>query len=694
MKRYQFKGLNCPHCAAEIEENLRRLQGVRAVDLNFAASTLALDADNSLEEVRRVIKQVEPDVKIAPQWGAESDKDADFDITRGLTLIGIPVVLFFAGLIFKSSLHSTPYGFGEYLVFIPAYLLSGWKVLSSAGRNVFRGRVFDENFLMTVSTLGAILIHQLPEAVAVMLFYQVGGFFQDLSLSRSRRSIKSLLEICPDSANLIVDGKPQAVRLEAVKVGDIILVRPGDRIPLDGEVIEGHSQLDTSALTGESVPRTVTTGETVLAGMINKTGVLTVEVAKPFEESSIAKILDLVENASSKKANTEIFMTTFARYYTPVVVLGALAVALLPPLLAGASFSRWIYRALVLLVISCPCALVVSIPLSYFASVGGASRRGILVKGSNFLDVLSQVKIVVFDKTGTLTKGTFRVTQIVPKNGKTSDELLRLAAEAESHSNHPIAQSIREAYGSDVNSAAVSDYKEIAGQGIRATVDNQVILVGNAALMQENAVDHDNCEVDGTVLHLAVDGIYAGYTVIADEIKPDAGTAISSLKALGISKTIMLTGDNEAVAENVAQKLSLDEYMAELLPEDKVRIVEKLISQEDKGDKLAFVGDGINDAPVISRADVGIAMGGVGSDAAIETADVVIMTDAPSKVAQAIEVSRKTRRIIWQNIGLAFVAKGAFIGLGVVGIATMWGAVFADMGVALMAVLNATRALK
>jgi len=692
MKKYRLKGLDCPNCAGEIEKNLRKLGGVHAAKLNFATSVLALDTDNPIEAIRRVIKQVEPDVEIAEQSDAESDEETDFDIKRELVLVSIAVVLFFVGLIFKNRLHSTPYSIGEYLVFIPAYLLSGWTVLSNAGRNVFRGKVFDEHFLMTSATLGAVAIHELSEAVAVMLFYQIGEFVQGLSVSRSRSSIKSLLEIRPDSANLMIDGKLQKVKPEEVIVGDTVLVKPGERIPLDGKAIAGSSQVDTSALTGEPVPLPIEVGETVLAGMINKKGTLTIKVTKPLAESSITKILDLVENATGKKAETEKFITTFAKSYTPVVVFGALAVALLPPLLLGASFSIWIYRSLVLLVISCPCALVVSIPLGYFGGIGGASRRGILIKGSNFLDVLTQVKTVVFDKTGTLTKGVFRITQIAPKKGFSKAELLRLAAVVESQSNHPIALSIQEAYHGEIT--PVSDYQEISGCGVRAKVNNQVILAGNDALLHANAIEHDLCKVDGTVVHLAIDNLYAGYIVIADEIKEDATQAIRDLKALGIERIIMLTGDNQLTSKSVVQQLGLDDYLAELLPEDKMSTIEKLIEQSKKNGKIAFVGDGINDAPAIARADVGIAMGGVGSDAAIDTADVVIMTDALSKVAEAIAVGRKTRRIVWENIGLAFAVKGVFVVLGLVGIATMWGAVFADMGVALVAVLNATRALK
>ncbi len=624
-----------------------------------------------------------------------SSPSASFDLkTELLPILGV-VFLLGIGLIFQEQLHATPYSIGEYLVFIPAYLFSGWTVLSNAGRNILRGRIFDENFLMTIATLGAIAIHQLPEAVGVMLFYQVGELFQDLAVSRSRRSIQSLLEIRPDTANLKVNDSIQQVSPETVNVGDIILVKPGEKIPLDGEIIEGNSQVDTSALTGEPVPRTVKVGETVLAGMINTTGVLTLKVSKNFGESSIAKILNLVENASSKKAKTEKFITRFAQYYTPVVVFLSLAVALLPPLfIPGATSEQWVYRALILLVISCPCGLVISIPLGYFGGIGGAAKNGILVKGATFLDTLTAVKTVVFDKTGTLTKGVFKVSEIVPKNSYTETELLMLAAHTESHSHHPIAQSIREAYGQEIDDKIVSDYEEIAGHGIKAKVKNQVILAGNDRLLHRENINHDTCDVGGTVVYLAVEGQYAGYIIIADQLKEDAAQAIFNLKQIGIEQTIMLTGDNKTVAQTVAEKLGLDHYLAELLPEDKVDSFEQILHQTGDKNKVAFVGDGINDAPVIARADVGIAMGGLGSDAAIETADIVIMTDAPSKVAEAIKIGKKTHKIVWQNIFFALGVKGIFILLGIVGIATLWEAVFADVGVALLAILNASRVLR
>ena len=573
--------------------------------------------------------------------------------------------------------------------------MSGWSVLTGAGKNILRGKFFDEFFLMTIATIGAIAIHKLPEAVGVMLFFKIGELFQEYAVGRSRTSIKSLLEIRPDYANLKVDSSLQKVSPESVKIGEVIVVKPGEKIPLDGEIIEGYSQIDTSALTGESVPKTCRERETVLAGMLNQTGVLTIKVTKLFGESSIARILELVENASAKKAPTQKFITKFASYYTPFVVFASLALAIIPPLIIpGATRVEWVYRALILLVISCPCGLVISIPLGYFGGVGGAAKRGILVKGAAYLDTLTKVKTVVFDKTGTLTKGVFKVSDVVTKNGFTSSELMSVAAQVESQSNHPVAKSILQAYGQNVDMSSVKDYQEIAGHGIRALVKNKAVIAGNDKLLHRENISHDTCNVEGTVVHLAVDNHYVGYIAIADEIKDDAALAISSLKKLGVEKTVMLTGDNKIVAANVARQLGLDNYMAELLPEDKVEAVEKIIAQSGKDNKVAFVGDGINDAPVIARADVGMAMGGLGSDAAIETADVVIMNDSPSKIAEAIQVARKTHSIVWQNIIFALVVKGLFIILGVIGVATMWEAVFADVGVALAAIFNATRVLK
>lgn len=624
-----------------------------------------------------------------------SHGDGEFNLKQEIVPVAIVAALFVLGFTFEQPLHDTPFSLGEYLVLIPAYLIGGWSVLTSAGRNILKGRIFDENFLMTVATLGAIAIHKIPEAVAVMLFFKIGELFQEFSVGRSRRSIKALLEVRPDSANLKVDGEVKTVSPETVRVGDVILVKPGEKVPLDGEILEGKSQVDTSALTGESVPRTVEQGEIILAGMINQSGLLTVKVTRLFRESSIAKILDLVENASSKKAQAQKFMTRFARYYTPVVVFGSLALALIPPMVVpGATSAEWVYRALILLVISCPCGLVISIPLGYFGGVGGAAKRGILVKGATFLDTLTAVKVVVFDKTGTLTQGVFKVAEIIPKNGFTQDQLLALAAKAESHSNHPVAKSIRDAYGQPIDDAEVLDYIEVAGHGIQAKVNGQVVIAGNDRFLHRENIDHDICEVEGTVVHLAIDRRYIGRIIIADELKADAVQAIQDLKRLGVEQIIMLTGDNQSVAAGIAHRLGLDSYVADLLPEGKVEAIEKLLSQAGKNRKVAFIGDGINDAPVIARADVGMAMGGLGSDAAIETADVVIMTDAPSKVAEAIRIAQKTRRIVWQNIILAMAIKGIFIVLGTFGLATLWEAVFADVGVALAAIFNATRVLK
>ncbi|BAY60070.1 zinc-transporting P-type ATPase [Calothrix brevissima NIES-22] len=722
-------GIDCTSCKIKIEGSLERLRGVTEASVIVATGRLTVTYDPKQvseatiqERVKSLGYTIEnmksPASKAATKHNhhhdhaghshedghthnehdEEDEQDhshshgaGEFNFKKELPPVIIAVALFTIAILFEKPLHNTPDNIAEFAVIIPAYLLSGWTVLKTAGRNILRGQIFDENFLMTIATLGALAIHQLPEAVAVMLFFRVGELFQEYSVGRSRRSIKALLEVRPDTANLKINGTVKQVSPEKVNVGDLILVKPGEKVPLDGEILEGNSQVDTSALTGESVPRTLKAGDPILAGMINSSGVLTIRVTKLFGESSIAKVLDLVENATSKKASTEKFITKFARYYTPVVVFLSLGIALLPPLLIpGANRADWVYRALVLLVISCPCGLVISIPLGYFGGIGGAAKRGILVKGSTFLDALTTVKTVVFDKTGTLTKGTFKVTEIVTKNGFSESELLTLAAKAESHSNHPVAQSIREAYAQPITFSEVTDYEEIPGHGIRAVVQNQVVIAGNDRLLHRENINHDNCDVAGTVVHLAVDGCYAGYILIADEIKEDAPQAIRDLKRMGVEKTVMLTGDNQVVASAVARQLGLDTFIASLLPEGKVDEIEKLLDLSGKA-KLAFVGDGINDAPVIARADVGIAMGGLGSDAAIETADIVLMTDAPSKVAEAIAVARKTRQIVLQNIVVALGIKAIFIALGSIGVATLWEAVFADVGVALLAILNASR---
>jgi len=694
MKKYKLKNLDCASCAAKIEDNLTKLGEVKFVTVNFANSTMTIDTDN-IEKVKSKIKEIEPEVEVE-----DSDKRETIVSTSELaenkwTIIKAisGLLLLVVGMVFEEEIHNTPFHIAEYLVFGTGYLIVGWKVISSAVKNIVRGQFFDEQFLMTIATLGAFAIDQMPEAVAVMLFYVVGELFQDIAVNRSRKSIKALLEIKPEYANLVVDGESTRVSPESIKVGDTIIVKAGEKIPLDGEVINGSSFVDTSALTGESVPRKVKDKDTVLSGMINQTGVLTIKVTKIFSESSVSKILELVENASSKKAETEKFITTFAKYYTPVVVISALLLAILPPLLvSGQTFSEWIYRALVVLVISCPCALVISIPLGYFGGIGSASRKGILVKGSNFLDALTQVKTVVFDKTGTLTKGEFKVSEVVTSNGFTKEEILEYAAYAETNSNHPVAKSISEAFGKDTDSKRIKQVDEISGHGIKAVIDGKTVLAGNDKLLHKESIEHPVCNVEGTVVHVAIDKVYMGYIIISDNLKDDAIEAIEKLKAKNI-QTVMLTGDNKFAAAAFAKKLGIDKYFYELLPEDKVKHIENLM-KESKGGKVAFVGDGINDAPVIARADIGIAMGALGSDAAIETADIVLMTDSPSKVAIAIDVAKRTRKIVWQNIYFAMGVKALFIILGVFGIATMWEAVFGDMGVALIAVFNAIRILK
>ncbi len=692
MKKYKINNLNCASCASKIEDNLAKMEEVTFVNVNFANATLTIDTDN-IEKVKSRIKGIEPEVEleIIVTGKASSSEIAENKWTIIKAVAGLLLLL--AGVFFEDEIHNTPYSIAEYSVYIVAYLIVGWKVLAMAAKNIIRGKVFNEHFLMSIATIGALLIHEMPEAVAVMLFYVVGELFQDIAVNRSRKSIRALLEIKPDYANLLTDGVIERVSPESIKVGDIIIVRAGEKIPLDGDIVDGESFVDTSALTGESVPRMVKTDDGVLAGMVNHAGVLTVKVAKIFSESSVSKILDLVENASSKKAETEKFITTFAKYYTPIVVISALLLAVLPPLLfSDQTFNEWVYRALVVLVISCPCALVISIPLGYFGGIGAASRKGILVKGSNFLDALTKVRTVVFDKTGTLTKGEFKVSEIVTSNDFSNDELLEYAAYAEFNSNHPVAKSISMAYVKNIDNNRIKLVEEISGYGIRAVIDTKTVLAGNDKLLHRESIVHPVCSVEGTVVHLAIDDAYAGYIIISDSLKVDAIEAIEKLKSKNI-QTVMLTGDNKYAATAIAQKLGIDKFFAELLPEDKVNHIENFIVGE-KGGKVAFVGDGINDAPVLARADVGIAMGALGSDAAIEIADVVLMTDSPSKVAKAIEISKRTRNIVWQNILFAMGVKLIFIVLGVFGIANMWEAVFGDIGVALIAVFNAIRILK
>ena len=591
----------------------------------------------------------------------------------------------------------------EFVLFLIPYLIAGYDVLLKAARNICNGQVFDENFLMTIATVGAFALVLFPdsqphmaEGAAVMLFYQVGELFQGYAVGKSRQSIADMMDIAPDFANVMRDGKLVQVDPYEIGVGDEIVVKPGERVPLDGTIVEGSTQLDTAALTGESVPRHVEEGAEVISGCVNMTGKITVKVSKPFEQSTVSRILELVESASEKKAQTENFITRFARYYTPIVTIGALVLAVLPPLLFGQSWSDWIERGLTFLVVSCPCALVISVPLSFFGGIGGASRLGILVKGGNYLEALSHTETVVFDKTGTLTNGSFNVVAVHPDAAAevNPDLILSIAAHAEAYSDHPIAVSVKEAFTGEIDQSRIADVREEGGHGVRAVVDERVVLVGNDKLMREEGIAYHDCELTGTILHVSIDGKYAGHIIIADVVKEDAGECIKRLHAAGVRKTVMLTGDRAEVAKAVAEKLELDEYHGQLLPEDKVNQVERLLGETSEKGKLAFVGDGINDAPVLTRADIGIAMGAMGSDAAIEAADIVLMDDKPSKIASAIRIARKTMRIVWQNIIFALGVKFAVLVLAAVGLATMWLAVFADVGVAILAILNAMRCMR
>lgn len=698
---YELKNLDCPHCAAKIEDELKKIDGLSDTTVNFASKTVLIN-EGLEEKAEEAIKKVDPNIKLISKKSSsanrrvqEKDEENRTFSTKLLTIV-FSVIFLIAGIILSPKLHGR-FEIIEYSLFVISYILAGKNVLKSAFSNIIRGQVFDENFLMTIATLGAFAIHQLPEAASVMLFYCIGEYLQSLAVNRSRKSIGDLMDIRPDYANLVTDNGIIRVLPETVNIGDTIFIRPGEKVPLDGEIIEGASYLDTSTLTGESAPRSVETGDEIMAGMVNMEGTLKVKVEKTFENSSVSKILELVQNASSRKAKTEQIITKFARYYTPLVVLAAAAIALIPPaIMPGESFSKWIYRALTMLVISCPCALVISVPLGYFGGIGGASRKGILVKGANFIDILADLDIAVFDKTGTLTEGVFKVSRIVPVNGFTQEELLRFAAYAEAYSNHPISRSIIEAYGKPINDSEITEYKEIAGRGVMAKVKDKQILAGNEKLLKSEGVETnlDNKDLIGTVVHIAIDGIYAGYILIADKIRQDAAKTIKELKNLGIKKVVMLTGDAKETAENVAKELGIDEYYAELLPEEKVEKLEELKYYNGSRNNTAFIGDGINDAPVLACADVGIAMGGLGSDAAIEAADIVIMEDVLSKIPQAVKMARYTKKIIMQNITGALGVKLIFLAMGALGIANMWEAVFADVGVTLLAVVNSIRTLR
>ncbi|WP_066890109.1 heavy metal translocating P-type ATPase [Clostridium nigeriense] len=743
--RLVLSGLTCANCANKIENKVNNLDGVKEANLNFTTSTLIIESDGSTEKsdiivkAKEIINKLEPEVKVYDKdeinievksinrcndgkcsLEHESDKDSHnhnenhghtshkqhshsheeshehshehshsdpVTLKENLRLIIGAIIFIVAALLDRDSVITIA-------LFILSYLLIGGKVLLTAIKNIGRGEVFDENFLMTVATLGAFFIGEYPEGVAVMLFYEIGELFQSYAVNKSRKSITSLMNIRAEYANVIRGEKEEKVNPETVNIDEIIVVKPGERVPLDGIITEGTSFVDTSALTGESVPREIAKGEEILAGFINTNGVLKIKVTKSFKESTVSRILELVENASNKKAPTEKFITKFARYYTPVVVFSAIALAVIPPLvIKDASFNEWLSRALIFLVVSCPCALVVSIPLGLFAGIGGASRKGILVKGGNYLEALKDINTVVFDKTGTLTKGVFKVTEVNNVNIE-KEELLRIAAISESLSNHPIAQSIIKEYGKEVDSKKLNNYKEISGHGVKTLLEDKQVLVGNYKLMEKFNIKYDKINSIGTIVHVAIDNEYKGNIVISDEIKEGSRDAIKGLKEIGVSQTIMLTGDNKNVAEKVSNLVGVDKVYSELLPGDKVEKVEEIINGNRSKGKVIFVGDGINDAPVLARADIGVAMGGIGSDAAIEAADVVLMKDDPEALVSAIKVARKTNKILWQNIIFALGVKILVMVLGALGMANMWEAVFADVGVTVIAVINSTRCLK
>ena len=704
-KVYLLKGLDCPNCSAKIEKEVGELDGVTSSTVNLMNQTLTVQAGTSvaaslLDTVTTIVHSHEPDVEVSEKQleataPVKKDEKAavynDEDKKRTIRLaVGAVVYAIGMALTVFAKLPTL----AELAFLIVAYVILGWDVVWQAVKNITRGQVFDEHFLMSVSTIGAFAIGEYPEAVAVMLFYQVGEFFQSLAVKRSRKSISDLMDICPDSATVKRNGVLQVVSPESVAVGEIIVVKPGEKIPLDGIVVDGESMLDTKALTGESVPRSIRKGDEALSGCINQSGLLTLKVTKSFGESTVSKITDLVEKASARKAPTENFITTFARYYTPVVVGMAAVLAIIPPLVLGGGWSEWLRRGFVFLIVSCPCALVISIPLTFFGGIGAASKRGVLVKGSNYLEALNKVSVVVFDKTGTLTKGVFEVANIIPAAGYQKEQVLEYAAQAESYSNHPIAKSILATYGKPIDQKQFSGFEEISGHGISVMVQGKKVLAGNSKLMESEKIAYAACDAAGTKFYVAADGSYVGCILIADEVKPDSKCAIAELKKIGVEKTVMLTGDDERIGKSVADELGLDAYYAQLLPDQKVEKLEMLDKQKRQGSKLAFVGDGINDAPVLARADVGIAMGGLGSDAAIEAADVVLMTDEPSKLVEAIDVAKATKRIVMQNIVIALGIKSVFLVLGALGMAGMWEAVFGDVGVTIIAVLNAMRILK
>lgn len=697
-KEFILEGLNCANCANKIEKKTRDINGVDSATMDFISKKLKVqiksdnNSDKISNEIKTIVNELEPHVRVIEKESLSHSHEHDHshgNVEKSqVAKIILAVILYLIPIILKLE------GSSRFILFFVSYIVVGGEILLRAARNISKGQIFDENFLMALATIGAFAIGEYPEGVAVMLFYQIGELFQDMAVGHSRKSIKSLLDIRPDYANLKEGESIRKVEPAEVKVGDYIIVKPGEKIPLDGIVIEGNSTVDTSNITGENVPRSISSGDSVLSGFVNNQGLLTIEVSKEFGESTVSKILDLVENASGKKAPTENFITVFARYYTPIVVISALVIAFIPPLLFNLSLSDWIYRALIFLVISCPCALVISIPLGFFGGIGGASKTGILIKGGNYLEALNQVDTIVMDKTGTLTKGVFKVAEIEAVEDFTEDEVLEYAAFGEAFSNHPIGKSIIEAYGKDIDNKSIENYKEISGKGIKAEINGDEIIVGNKRIFEDEGISVEDKKSFGTIVYVSKNNKYIGNIIISDEIKEDAKETISQFKELGIKETIMLSGDNKLVANEVGKSLGIDGVYGELLPQDKVSILEKIMDEKGREGKVAFVGDGVNDAPVLARADVGIAMGGLGSDAAIEAADIVIMTDEPKKISTGIKISKRTKKIVTQNIIFALGVKLIVLILGAFGVATMWEAVFADVGVSIIAILNSMRALK
>ena len=693
-----LENLDCASCANKIECEVKKINGISKASVNFVSSKLEVDIDDNIDEsdimdiTKNKIKIIEPGINIVDidkinESSHEHGKEKESKYEILLLVAG--AILFFIAMFLNISSQL------KLILYLVSYLLLGWDILLNAVKNIFRGKIFDENFLMAIATLGAFIIGEYAEGVAVMLFFKIGESFQSYAVNKSRKSISELMDIRPDYANLKVGSETKKVSPEEVNIDDIIIIKAGEKIPLDGVVVEGKSMVDTSALTGESLPVKVERGSNVLSGSINNNGILEIKVNKEFNESTVSKILDLVENASSSKAETENFITRFAKYYTPVVVIVALCLAIIPPLiLQNNSWYDWIYRALVFLVVSCPCGLVISVPLGFFSGIGTASKNGLLIKGSNYLEYLSKSEIFVFDKTGTLTKGVFKVTQINNSKDISKEELLEYAAYAEHYSNHPIGVSIVKAYDKEINKNDIKDYNEISGHGLSVTVKGKKVLAGNSKLMNKENIKYEEVKEIGTIVHIAVDSKYYGYLIISDEIKDDAKKAIEGLRKLKIKNIVMLTGDSKVVAENVAKELNLDSVEAELLPDQKVEKVKELYKTKSPKGTLVFTGDGINDAPVLAIADVGVAMGGLGSDAAIEAADMVIMNDEPSKLIDSIKISRRTEKIVWQNIIIALGVKLIVLILGALGFANMWEAVFADVGVTLIAVINSIRIMK